>query len=359
MGGPKHVSARRTTRRSRSQGQKTGGVSCGAVTLAQASDGNTQTNRGDRCSNRTNRQTPGPSRAPSTTDLGPATRERDRNPRHRAAGGIMTASGHSDIERRVVGKLLRDWRAADVLGPLVAPAAEPTVVFDCSALEQIDAYGAAVIRTSLDAHVSRDPRHMASIVEPRASDVWPFLSDAIGPPPSGSKWAGTRSPASRGTDVLIPAMSVRPNEAQLIVRTVGIVAAALGHGPRPGQLLREAAQVFLDNAAEHAAGAPTSPVVCAAFEPMTRNLQLVCVNLVPPGAALPATEQDVERMVADSDQSFRSIASLTRRRSPDLDFSVRVMAGACRARHRTGRGWRYSTSRRVTPGFIAGIEVHR
>lgn len=271
----------------------------------------------------------------------------------------MRAPMPSDADRRVVGKLLRDRRAAEALGPLAAPTQAPAIEFDCSELTQVDAYGAAMIRIALDAHLGKDPRHRAAIVEPQASDVWPFLSDAIGTPPTGSRWAGSRSPASRGTDVLIPAMPVRPDEVQLIVRAAGIVAAALGHGPRPGHLLREAAQVFLDNVAEHAAGAPTSPVLCAAFEPMTRNLQLVCVNLAPPDAALPNSESDVQDMVADPNESFRSIAWLARRARPDLDFSVRIISGVGHARHRTGRGWRSSPCHRAVPGFVAGIEIHR
>jgi hypothetical protein len=271
----------------------------------------------------------------------------------------MTASSPSEPERRVVGRLLRDRRAAAALGPLAAPTTASAIEFDCSGLQQVDGYGAAVIRIALDSHLGQDPRHQAAIIEPQASEVWPFLSDAIGRPPTGSRWAGTRSPAGRGTDVLIPATPVRPDEVQVVVRAVGTVAAALGRGPRPGQLLREAAKVFLDNAAAHAAGAPTSPVLCAAFEPVTKNLQLVCVNLAPAGAALPVSESDLEGMVADVDQSFRSIAWLARRRRPDLDFSVRIITGVGHVRHRTGRGWRSSSFERSVPGFIAGIEVHQ
>jgi len=270
----------------------------------------------------------------------------------------MTGSPPSESERRALNRLFRDQRAADALGVLAAAANGEGLELDCSEVTQIDAYGAAVIRAALEARLTTDPRHRAKIIEPRSSDIWPFVSDAIGRPPSGSQWAGTRSPARRGTDVLIPATPVRQDEVSLIVGNVGRVAAALRHGVRPGQLLREAAQVFLDNVAEHAAGAPTSPVVCAAFEPMTRNLQFVCVNLAPSGTTVPVDEADVQRMVDDPDQTFRSVAWLARRSRGDLDFSVRIISGTGRARHRTGRGWNFASSEHAVPGFVAGIEIH-
>jgi len=271
----------------------------------------------------------------------------------------MTGSTPPAPERRELGTLFRDRRAAEALGVLTSPVKAEHLELDCSNVTQIDTYGTAVIRATLDAHLAADPRHRATIVEPTTSAIWPFLSDAVGRPPSGSKWAGTRSPATRGTDVLIPATPVRHDEAPLIVRTVGIVAAALHHGIRPGQLLAEAAQVFLDNVADHAPGAPTSPVVCAAFEPVSKNLQLVCINLAPPGTPVPANEAEIERMLDDPDEVFRSLGWLARRSRADLDFSLRIISGAARARHRTGRGWSFASEEPAVPGFIAGIEIHR
>jgi hypothetical protein len=196
----------------------------------------------------------------------------------------MTNPAQPEPDRREVGNLHRGRRAAATLGQLVVPATGEAIVIDCSKVTQIDTVGAAVIRAALDAHLA-DPRNSAMIIEPSASDIWTFFSDAIGRPPAGAKWAGTRSVAARGTDVLIPAGPIQPDRVQLLRQTIKTFAAALGHPTRAGGLLRDAATVFLDNVVEHASDSPTPPVVCSAFEPVGRDLQLTCINLVPSSAA--------------------------------------------------------------------------
>lgn len=270
----------------------------------------------------------------------------------------MTSAQQPNPDHRAVGNLHRGRRAAAALGELVVPALTEALVVDCSEVTQVDTVGAAVIRVALDAHLA-DPRNTATIVEPNASEIWPFLSDAIGRPPAGAKWAGTRSVASRGTDVLIPAMPIQPDQVQLMLRTIKVFATALRHPPLAGALLRDAATVFLDNVAEHAADAPTPPVVCCAFEPVGRNLQLACINLLDPDTDATTDTSALERMVVDHDESFRSLALLAQRRRGDLEFSVRIATGAAHATHRTGGEWMFSTTDRLVPGFIASIDIHR
>lgn len=270
----------------------------------------------------------------------------------------MTGSAQLEPDRREVGNLHRGRRAADALGQLVAPATGEAMVLDCSKVTQVDTLGAAVIRVALDAHLA-DPRQTATIIEPGASEIWPFLSDAIGRPPTGPKWAGTRSVAARGTDVLIPAGPIVPDRVQLLRQTIKTFAAALGHPTRAGGLLRDAVQVFLDNVAEHAPDVPIPPVVCSAFEPVGRNLQLACINLAPLGADAPADVSDLEQMVQDPDESFRSLAWLAQRRRDDLEFSVTIITGTAHARHRTGGAWTVTATDRAVPGFIASIDIHR
>ncbi len=270
----------------------------------------------------------------------------------------MTGSAQLEPDRREVGNLHRGRRAADALGQLVAPATGEAIVLDCSKVTQVDTLGAAVIRVALDAHLA-DPRNTATIIEPGASEIWPFLSDAIGRPPAGAKWAGTRSVAARGTDVLIPAGPIGPDRVQLLRQTIKTFAAALGHPTRAGGVLRDAVQVFLDNVAEHAADAPISPGVCSAFEPVGRNLQLACINLAPLGADAPADVSDLEQMVQDPNESFRSLAWLAQRRRGDLEFSVTIITGTAHARHRTGGAWTFTATDQSVPGFIASIDIHR
>lgn len=270
----------------------------------------------------------------------------------------MTNATQPGPDRRAIGTLHRGRRAADALGQLVVPATSEAIVIDCSNVTQVDTIGAAVIRAALDAHLA-DPRHTATIIEPSASDIWTFFSDAIGRPPPGAKWAGTRSVAARGTDVLIPANPIQSDEVQLLRQTIKTFAAALGHPTRAGRLLREAATVFLDNVAEHAPESPTPPVVSSAFEPVGRNLQLTCINLVRSSTDAPADVSDIEQMVQDPDESFRSLAWLARRRRGDLEFTLTLISGTGHARHRTGGTWTFTATERPVPGFIASLDIHR
>lgn len=270
----------------------------------------------------------------------------------------MTDQAQPDADRRLVGSLHRGRRAAEALGQLTLPASGETLAIDCSNVTQVDTVGMAVIGAALGAHLA-DPRHTATIIEPTASDVWPFFSDGIGRLPAGAKWAGTRSVAARGTDVLIPAGPIQLDRAKLLLETIKTIAIALGHPPLAGGVLREAVTVFLDNVAEHAAGCPTPPVVCSAFEPVGCDLQLVCINLAAPGAGATAAVSDVEQMVGDPHGSFRSLAWLARRPRGDLEFTVSISTGRAHARRRTGSDWSFSDADQLVPGFIASIDVHR
>jgi hypothetical protein len=158
---------------------------------------------------------------------------------------------------------------------------------------------------------------------------------------------------------LIPATPVREEDRPLFEYAIETVAVALQKGILPGRVLQEAAHVFLGNVEEHAPGGAASPVICAAFEPVSRNLQLVCVNLSPVGAALPQDTGDLAGLVDDSERPFRSLATLASRPRGNLDFTIRLITGASQARHRTGGGWKLTTGKVFVPGFVAGIEVHQ
>ena len=220
----------------------------------------------------------------------------------------MTSSAFPDGERRRLRSRFEGRRAAEALGALTQPTAGQHLGIDCSRVTHIDAFGVAVIRVGLDAHLCADPRHQATIIEPKTSDIWPFLSDGLGPLPAGAKWAGTRSSAARGTDVLIPAMPLRvpieDTDRPLLEYGIQKVAVALRKGALPGRVLQEAAWVFLDNVEQHASGAPISPVLAAAFDPVGRNLQLVCVNLSPTGARLPQNTEELGELVDESELPF-------------------------------------------------------
>jgi hypothetical protein len=270
----------------------------------------------------------------------------------------MTDPTRPDPDHREVGSLHRGRRAADALGQLVVPTAGEALVIDCSNVTQVDTVGLAVIGAALGAHLA-DPRHTATIIEPTASDIWTFFSDGIGRLPEGAKWAGTRSVAARGTDVLIPGGPIQADRVRLLLETIKTIASALGHPPLAGGLLREAATVFLDNVAEHAAGSPTPPVVCSAFEPVGRDLQLVCINLTAPSTGAPADVTDVEQMLEDPQGSFRSLASLAGRPRGGHEFTVSISTGKAHARRRTGSEWSFSDADQLLPGFIASIDIHR
>lgn len=271
----------------------------------------------------------------------------------------MTSSESPEADRRMLGRLVRDRRAAETLGELIRPSTHGQLEIDCSQVTQIDMFGAAVIRAALDAHLCADPRHGATLIEPEASDVWPFLADALGGLPPGAKWAGTRSLAPWGTDVLIPATAVRAEDRPLFEYAIESAAFALQKGELPGRVLQEAAHVFLANVDEHAPDGAISPVLCAGFDPVSRNLQLVCVNVSPTGAPLPQTIDDVAALVDETSRPFRSIATLAKRRRGDLDFTIRLITGAGQARHRTGGRWTSTIGKTFVPGFVAAIEVHQ
>jgi hypothetical protein len=197
------------------------------------------------------------------------------------------------------------------------------------------------------------------LIEAEASECWPLLSDLLGGTlPEGCSWAGTRTAAARGQNVLVPAMAVDDRDRADILDYFRFVTPALGYGVRAGRLLQEAAKVFLDNVDEHAIDLPIQPVVCAAFDPVGHNLQLACVNLDGPQTRPTRTESDLKQMVTGAQQEFPSIATLATSVRDDLAFTIRLVTGTGHARHRTGDDWRFATGIFV-PGFVAGIEVHR
>jgi hypothetical protein len=108
---------------------------------------------------------------------------------------------------------------------------------------------------------------------------------------------------------------------------------------------------------DETSAARRSPVVCAAFEPVSKNLQLVCVNLAE--SAIPDVVADVGRMLDDPDEEFRSLGLLARRPRGDLDSTVKVISGSARAHHRAGGEWIFAPAELGVPGFIARIEIHR
>jgi len=186
-----------------------------------------------------------------------------------------------ESERRGLGNLLRGSRAVSALAELLVPSAA-RVELDGSSLVAMDAYGAAVVRTAIEMHLARHPTHFVSLIEPQHSGCWALMSDLLGGPlPSRCSWAGSRSPATRGIYVLVPATPIADDEdVQLLVdHTIRQATGALRFGDRAGQLAQEAAAVFLDNARRHGADAPVPPVVCAALDPQANDLQLTTVNL--------------------------------------------------------------------------------
>lgn len=146
----------------------------------------------------------------------------------------MSATPQS--ERRTIGNLLRGPRAASALASLLLPAA-PQLELDGASLVQMDAYGAAVLRTAVEVHLNRHPSHTVWMIEPVNSECWALVSDLLGGPlPERCGWAGTRSAALRGSYVLVPATPIGDAEdVQLLVdHTIRQAAGALGFGD-PGR----------------------------------------------------------------------------------------------------------------------------
>lgn len=273
----------------------------------------------------------------------------------------MTAE-NADVERRHLGSVLRGRQAAAVLGELARPADAATLELDGTSLTEVNAFGAAVLRSGIEAHLARDATNTVSLIEPDNSACWEHLSDLFGMP-AGQRWswAGTRSPAARGRDVLVPATPVMDAEdVQLITdRAIPVAAAALRYGPRTGRLLQESAAAFLHNVEEHARWQKIAPVICAAFHPPSNDMQVVCVNLEQPGAVVIATAEELEAVIAGSQRKHGSIDELSAISRDGLVFTIRLMAGTGRARRRSDESWRVEEARESVPGFVAGLEVHR
>jgi hypothetical protein len=274
----------------------------------------------------------------------------------------MSTSPHSR-EQRALGKILRGPRAVSALPRLVVPAA-PELVLDGSSLKVVDAYGGVVIRTAIEAHLSRGASHSVSIVEPRDESTWRMLFDLVGglSLPLRCSWAGTRSAATRGSDVLVPATPIVDNEdvTLLVDHTVRVAAGALGYGDRPGRFLQEAAAVLLDNAREHGSADVFPAIVCASLEPQGNDLQLVTANLADrwpdPAVGDEALRQAVGPSSSHAEGALTQLVALRR---GGLEVSVRLAWGTGRARYRTADSWRFTTSPDDVPGFVAGVEVHR
>lgn len=271
------------------------------------------------------------------------------------------AAENTDVERRHLGNVLRARQAAATLGQLARPADATKLELDGTSLTEVNVYGAAVLRTGIEAHLARDPTNTVSVIEPDNSECWEHLSDLLGLPGQRWGWAGTRSPAARGRDVLVPATPVIDAEdVQLITdRAIPAAAAALRYGPRIGRLLQEAAAVFLHNVEQHARSHTIAPVICAAFHPPSNDMQVVCVNLEEPGALLVATAEELQEAIARSQTEYGSIDELSAISRGGLVFTIRLIAGTGRARRRSDESWRVEEARESVPGFVAGLEVHR
>ena len=262
-------------------------------------------------------------------------------------------------ERRDLGRLLRGRRAESALAGLIAPAA-PRLELDGSSLIGVDAYGAAVARTAVEVHLSRNRRHSVSLIEPHDSECWALVSDLLGGAlPSRCSWAGTRSPALRGNYVLVPAEAIADAEdvRLLLDHTIRPAAGALGYGDRAGQLLQEAAAVFLHNAEQHAPGAAVPPVVCASLDPQANDLQLTSVNLRGTRSDATSDEAALRGAIAKSRSDNGALTELVSRPRGGLDVSLHLAWGTGRAHFRTSQSWHFATGVDV-PGFVAGVEVH-
>jgi hypothetical protein len=266
------------------------------------------------------------------------------------------------VERRNLGNVLRGRQAAAILAELAHPADATTLELDGARLTEVNVFGAAVVRTGIEVHLARDPANRVSLVEPDNSECWEHLSDLLGLPTGRRwRWAGTRSPAGRGTDVLVPAMPVRDSEDVKLITDEGIrvVAGALGYGARTGHLMEEAAAVFLHNVDQHARSHAIAPVICAAFHPPSNDMQVVVVNLEEPGHLVIATQEELDDAIARSQANHGSLDDLGSLSRGGLVFTVRLMAGTSRAHRRSGGSWQGQSVPESVPGFVAGLEVHR
>ena len=115
--------------------------------------------------------------------------------------------------------------------------------------------------------------------------------------------------------------------------------------------------VFLDNVERHASSHAIAPVIAAAYQPGSQELQLVCVN-VEEGAQPIADEAGLRKGLADKQGGQTGIGGLTARSRGGLGFAIRVMAGTGRGRRTTGRSWDWNDVNDSFSGFVAGLEVH-
>jgi hypothetical protein len=261
-------------------------------------------------------------------------------------------------ERRTVPHAFNGQRARSALVALVSPAAQRRLVFDARETTRVDAYAAAVLRTAVELHLARKARNSNVIVEPASDESWAMLYDLLGEVlPARCAWAGTRPTPTRGRRVVLPATTVIDDDVELITdHALRSAAGALRFGDHAGRLLQESAAAFLENARTHGTPAEVPPVICAAFDRQTNDLQLVVCDL---GRDVPTDGQaTLHSAVAESRANgggIQSLAALTRGR---LDFSVRLAHGTGRAHYRTNRSWHFSAGSEV-PGYIAGIEIHQ
>ncbi|MCW2993599.1 MAG: hypothetical protein JWQ18_1094 [Conexibacter sp.] len=263
-------------------------------------------------------------------------------------------------ETRSLPRAFNGQRARAALASLIEPASHPRLVLDAGHVTTVDAYAGAVLRTGIEVHLARDPGNSIVVAEPEASLCWAALYDLLGEfLPPRSSWAGNRPTPTRGRDIVLPATPIADDETTVLLTDVALPAAAgaLGFGDHARRLLQEAAAAFIDNARKYGdENAPVGPVICAALEPQSNDLQLVVCDL---GSDAPADGQAALRdAVSRSRETLGGIQSLVALRRNGMDLSVRLAFGAGRAHHRTHRAWRFSTFAAV-PGFIAGVEIHR
>ena len=182
-------------------------------------------------------------------------------------------------------------------------------------------------------------------------------------PDSDGAGLGTRSPAARGLDVLIPATMVQDREdARLIVEhAIPAAAGALRHGVRTARLMQEAASVFLDNVEQHARSRPVPPVALRCLPPTEQRL---AARLRQPGG-FGAPYQSRRR---------RSCRGRLPGRGPATAhwtiwlLSIRGAAwcsrfgwspGTGRAGRRSDASWKVTEGSLSVPALVAGLEVHR
>lgn len=256
-----------------------------------------------------------------------------------------------------------DIRGARAIPYLIDPKKHPAdetpgeLLFIADKVTAVDANSGAVLRASIEEHLSRRREATACVWKPQEDTAWETLHDLLRPLPERCAFPDDTQNPVRDPDVFLPAHRVVDMAAaELLSRYVRVAGASAGLSGTESGYLATALPALVDNGLRHAPASPCGVVVCGAVERESRDAQLVAVDL---GDSLSGAEDPVAALRECLDRSrdeFGGLSNLTKLATRrDLDISLLISSGTGRSRWRDR--WRHDEAG-FAPGWCARISVH-